>query len=303
MRIAIAGAGNLAKYLVEELLAASHQVVVLSRSRKPWFERSDISLRQTDYSIPSLVAALNDCDGLISALLDYSQGSVTAHLALLEVCQQSPKCKRFLPSEYGGNIDDYPDTPKFYYANHEPVRQALRAQKGVMWTLFNMGWLSDYFVPTGSRYIRDLGDFHPFKLKTGVMNIPGTGEELVSFTAVRDTARAIAHLIDQDHWEASTFVCGQTTTWNAVAKLLAQHGKDLELRYTSLDTLRDTIAHGKPGDDEVVTAQYAEFSLAGGANLPQEKVERQKRQYFQGLKFRSLEEVIREAELNPGTIA
>jgi nucleoside-diphosphate-sugar epimerase len=302
MRIAIAGAGDLAKYLVEELLAASHEVVVLSRSLKPWFERRDISFRPTDYSVPSLVVALEDCDGLISALLDYSLGSVIAHLALLEACQKSPKCKRFMPSEYGGNVDLYPESPEFYYANHEPVRQALRAQKDVMWTLFNMGWLSDYFVSAGSRYIKDIGDFHPVNFETGVMTIPGTGEESISFTAARDAAAAMARLIDQDNWEATTFVCGETTTWNSVAKLLARHGRDLKVRYVSLDSLQDCIKHGRSGDDDVIAAQYAEFSLTGGAILPQEKVERQKEQYFKGVKIRSVEEVVLAAEQSPWTI-
>ncbi|KAJ6085074.1 hypothetical protein N7499_004703 [Penicillium canescens] len=77
MRIAIAGAGDLAKYLVEELLAASHEVVVPSRSSKPY---------RTDYSVPSLARSLEDCDALVSALLDYSLGSATTHLTLLEAC-------------------------------------------------------------------------------------------------------------------------------------------------------------------------------------------------------------------------
>jgi nucleoside-diphosphate-sugar epimerase len=302
MRIAIAGAGDLAKYLVEELLAASHEVVVLSRSTKSWFERPDISFRPTDYSVPSLVAALEDCDGLISALLDYTLGSVTAHLALLEACQKSPKCKRFIPSEYGGNIDLYPNSPEFYYANHEPVRQALRAQKDVMWTLFNMGWLSDYIVSASSRYIKDIGDFHPVNFETGVITIPGTGEELISFTAARDAAAAMARLIDQDNWEATTFVCGETATWNSVAKLLAKCGRDMEVRYVSLESLKDTIKRGQPGEGDVIAAQYAEFSLTGGAILPQEKVERQREQYFKGLKIRSLEEFVQDAERSPGTI-
>lgn len=302
MRIAIAGAGDLAKYLVEELLAASHDVVVLSRSPKPWFKRSDISFRKTDYSIPSLVAALQDCDGLVSALLDYSMNSATAHLALLEACHQTPKCKRFLPSEYGGNIDLYPESPEFYYANHEPVRETLRNQTDVMWTLFNIGWLSDYFVPTSSRYIRDIDDFHPVNFKMNTMTIPGTGEEPISFTAARDTAKAIAKLIDQNNWEPTTFVCGETATWNSVAKLLSKYGKALDMRYVPLQELQATIAEGNPGHDDVIAAQYAEFSLTGGAVLPQEKVECQKQKFFNGLKIRSLEDLVRKAKENPGVI-
>jgi len=131
MKIAIAGAGDLARYLVEELLADKHEVVVLSRSLKPWFQREDITFRLTDYSMPSLTKAIDNCEGLVSAILDYSMTSATVHLTLLEACKKSAKCKRFIPSEYAGNTDEFPDQPAFYYANHEPVRQALRSQKEV----------------------------------------------------------------------------------------------------------------------------------------------------------------------------
>lgn len=140
MKIAIAGAGDLAKYLTEELLLAGHGVVVLSRSQPAWFMRSDITFRNVDYaSVATLTSALSDCDALISAILDYTLRFTTSHLALLEACQQSPKCKSFIPSEYAGNTDDYPDRPTFYYANHEPVRKALREQTEIRWTLFNLG--------------------------------------------------------------------------------------------------------------------------------------------------------------------
>ncbi|KAJ6085073.1 hypothetical protein N7499_004702 [Penicillium canescens] len=64
----------------------------------------------------------------------------------------------------------------------------------------------------------------------GTITIPGTGEELISFTPARDAARAIARLIDQDNWELTTFVCGETPTWESVAQLLANYGKSLEVR-------------------------------------------------------------------------
>lgn len=57
--------------------------------------------------------------------------NVTVHLALLEPCRQSPRGKRFVPSEYVGNTDEYPDQPIFYAANHNPVRAALEAQSDV----------------------------------------------------------------------------------------------------------------------------------------------------------------------------
>ncbi|CZR67466.1 uncharacterized protein PAC_17365 [Phialocephala subalpina] len=297
MKVAIAGAGDLARYFVEELLAQEHEVVVLSRSPQPWFNRPDISFRMTDYSVPSLVKELHDCEGLVSGILDYSMNNVNVHVALLEACRQSPKCKRYIPSEYGGNIDDFPDQPAFYFANHEPVRNALRKQTEVMWTLFNLGWLTDYLVPANQRYIKDIGDYHPLNFHSNTLKIPGTGTEPIAFTSARDVARAISRLFiaECDPWENTTYVCGEMTTWNDVAKLLERRGHKLRTSHRSVEVLEKQIADAR-SEDEVIAAQYEVWSVSGAGFLPQEKLKRQAEKYFKGLKLRSVEEFLIEAE-------
>ncbi|TVY32183.1 Oxidoreductase [Lachnellula occidentalis] len=297
MKVAIAGAGDLARYFVEELVAQKHEVVVLSRSPKPWFNRPDLSFRMTDYSIPSLVKGLYDCEGLVSALLDYSMNNVNVHVALLEACRQSPKCKRYIPLEYGGNVDDFPDQPAFYFANHEPVRNALKEQTEVMWTLFNLGWLTDYLIPENQRYIKDIGDYHPLNHQNNTLKIPGTGTEPIAFTSARDAARAISRLfiMDCEPWENTTYVCGETTTWNDVARLLEKHGHRLRKSHRSVEVLEKQIADAR-SEDEVVAAQYEIWSISGSGFLPQEKLKHQADKYFKGLKFRNVEEILIEAE-------
>ncbi|KAF2501840.1 f420-dependent NADP reductase [Lophium mytilinum] len=295
MRIAIAGAGDLARYFVEEFLNDGHEVVVLSRSQKPWFQRKDITFRITDYSIPSLTKSINDCEGLVSAILDYSMASATVHLALLEACKNSPECKRFIPSEYAGNTDEHPDQPVFYYANHEPVRKALIKQKEVMWTLFNFGWLTDYLISPDLRYIKDIGDFHPVRLADKALVIPGTGEELIGFTAARDVAKAVSKLFNCDSWEAIIYVCGQTTTWNAVAEILRKRGVSLEVSHRSVEELEKQISDAE-SEDKIIAAQYDIWSTSGAGFLPQEKLKRQAAKYFQGVKFRTVEDFLDDAE-------
>lgn len=295
MKIAIAGAGDLARYFVEEFLADGHEVVVLSRSQKPWLQRDDITFRITDYSVQSLTKAIHDCEGLVSAIADYSMGSATAHLAMLEACQNSPKCKRFIPSEYAGNTDEYPDQPTFYYANHEPVRQALRQQKEVMWTLFNLGWLVDYFIPAKMRYIKDIGEFHPVRLDDKTMVIPGTGEELIAFTSVRDGAKAISKLFEHDSWEEIIYVCGETTTWNRVGEILRKRGVPLQISHRSVKELEKQVVDAE-SEDKVIAAQYDIWSTSGAGSLPQEKLQRQAAKYFQAVKFRTVEEFLDDAD-------
>lgn len=300
MRVAVAGAGDLAKYMVEELLAASHEVVVLSRSKKKWFRRDDIQFRQTDYSVESLERSLEDCNALVSTILDYSMNSATVHLALLEACKRSPLCKKYVPSEYAGNTDEFPDQPTFYFANHNPVREALRAQKGVTWTLFNPGWLTDYLVPAKSRYIKDIGDYHPVNLHNNTIKIPGTGKEQIAFTAARDCAKGVARLVSCDDWEETTYVCGETCTWDDIADKLASRGYKLEKSYRPLELLQEQIDKAET-EDLVVSAQYEMWSVSGAGGLPQQKLKRQANSFFKGIHFRSVEEVLNDAAKSPNT--
>lgn len=298
MRVAIAGAGDMAKYFVEELLALNHEVVVLSRSKKDWFTREDIQFRQTDYSVESLVPLIEDCQGLVSGILDYSLNSATVHLALLEACKKSSHCKKYVPSEYAGNTDEYPDEPAFYAANHNPVREALRAQNDVIWTLFNLGWLTDYLVPAKSRYIKDIGDYHPVDFQKGTITIPGTGDEPIAFTAARDGAKAIAQLMSHDNWEATTYVCGETSSWNKVADVLDKRGYSLKKSYRPASLLREQVERAET-EEQVIAAQYEIWSVSGAGFLPQEKLKRQAESLFKGLKFRTVEEVMEDAAKNP----
>ena len=296
MRIAIAGAGDLAKYLTEEVLLAGHAPVVLSRTQPEWFRRPDITFRTVDYaSIPSLNAALFDCNALISTILDYTMQFTTSHLALIEACRQSQHCKTFIPSEYAGNTDEYPDQPTFYYANHEPVRKVLREQTEVRWTLFNLGWLTDYLVPTSCRYIKDIGDNHPVNLRAGTMKIPGTGNEMIAFTAVRDAAKAVVRLFDFQDWDPIIYVCGETTTWNEVAKKIQGRGSRLTVSHRSRAILEKQVADAR-SDEDIIAAQYDIWSISGAGFLPQEKLAMQREKYFLGLRFRTIDEFLADAD-------
>jgi hypothetical protein len=197
MCTAIAGAGDLASQITRG--RACHRLPS-SRRAKPTLEALVRAPRH--FLPPNRLPRLNTSHGPRRL----GRPSLCATRLLARKCHHLPrpagslpekaKCKRSIPSDYGGNIDIYPDSPVFHYVNHESVRQALRAQTDVTWTLSNMGWLSDYFVPAGSQYVRDIGDFHPVNFETGILTIPRTCEELICFTSACDAARAIACLID-----------------------------------------------------------------------------------------------------------
>lgn len=126
---------------------------------------------------------------------------------MLEACTLSKTCKRFVPSECGGDIDKHPDKPRFYIPTHGAIRQSLKSQNIVEWTLVNNGWFMDYFVPSNKTYMKSLGNVWPLNMETWEAMIPGTGDEPIGFTAARDVAKACVKLITTDKWVCFTYCC------------------------------------------------------------------------------------------------
>ncbi|EXJ53488.1 uncharacterized protein A1O5_13264 [Cladophialophora psammophila CBS 110553] len=211
MKVALAGGGRLAHYLVEELPTFGIEPVILTRSKKPWFESHGIEQRLTDYSVQSLTKSLSDCDAVVSVILDYTMAFTEARLNLIKAAQESPKCRRFIPSEYGGDLEEQPDQPLFYNANHEPVRKVLMEQNTLEWTIVSAGWFLDYLFPEDYRHYKgDIGEAFPLNIATKTVVIPGTGRELLDFVSARDASKGIGALLKapQGSWEPYTYLSG-----------------------------------------------------------------------------------------------
>ncbi|CRK13146.1 hypothetical protein BN1708_002506 [Verticillium longisporum] len=268
MRVAIAGSGDFARYLSEELVAGGFQVTILTRSVKPHFEnRPGVTQFVTDYSVASIVEGIQDSTVLISAILDYGATFIDVHLRLIDACKQSLACKRFIPAEYGGNLEKFPDQPGFYYRVHEPVRKALREQTELEWTLIAVGWFVDYIMPSHSRYLKDAGDAFPINLTDGKILIPGTGDEPLDVTTA----------------------------------LVRSKYPDLTVEYRSLYQLIENIVSRKD-DFTTIIAEYQIFSVSQAGSLDPAKVAAHRDAYFQGVKFRSVQEMLEDAEKHPESI-
>lgn len=135
---------------------------------------------------------------LISFLNPPPDKYFSIHVALLEACKNSKLCKRFIPSEWAGNIKDFPHLPRFYGASRAPFREVLAKQNEVEWTLVNQGWLMDYFLKASQTYMPAIPDEFPIDPNQGKACIRGTGEEPQSWTCARDVARAVAALLQSD---------------------------------------------------------------------------------------------------------
>ncbi|KAJ2975481.1 hypothetical protein NUW58_g8344 [Xylaria curta] len=282
MRVAIAGYSDLAHYICEEFVKAGHELVILTRKHKPQLESQGVTQAVTDYTLSSLRAPLADCEVLISTISDFSSIYIDIHKTLIQACHESPKCKRFIPSEFALNIEAYPDQPGFYYAPHEPIREMLRNQTDIEWTLVCVGWLADYFLPTKNRYIKDIGEFHP-------VNWGG----------------ALALLVEapQGSWEPYTFMSGERSCWNDATNLAKQkHRLDTPIEHISLHKVAEMIKTAKD-EDTMILADYYLLSISQACANPPDKVQAQREKYFPGVRFRTLQEGLSHLDEHPDSIA
>lgn len=298
MHVAIAGSGALTRYFSEEFVRAGHTVTILTRTIKPHLQMFGVTQEVTDFtSVSSILSALGASSVLVSTILDYTPKFTDVHKALLEAANQSPHCKRFIPPEYGGNLAEIPDQPIFDFGIKEPVRKLLREQNELEWTLICCGWLMDYLAPPKNRYHGDIFPIFPIDVTNKRILIPGTGKEKVEMTAARDLAKAVAKLLDAPKWEPYTYVSGDHTSWNEVAKRFP----DFELERVSLAQLVKTIATEKD-EHKRIAAEYQLFVPSGAGDFDPGKVQEHREKFFKSLHFRSVAEFIDEAERNPETI-
>lgn len=125
---------------------------------------------------------------------------VDIHRSFLNACTRSNRCKRFIPSEWAGNIDDYPLLPRNYATSREPFRKILRESKGIEWTLFNTGWLMDYFLPKEKTYMSPIPDLFSVDPNDWRACIRGTGDERQAWTCAREVAKAVVELLAAAEW-------------------------------------------------------------------------------------------------------
>ncbi|KAL2793380.1 hypothetical protein BJX66DRAFT_306057 [Aspergillus keveii] len=304
MTIAIAGSGDLTRYLVEESLAANTPVALLVRTTKPHFTNvPGLTQLIVDYtSIESLTSALNEVEAttLISTILTYDTSAfVTTQKNLIAAAQASKSVTRFIPSEYGVDIAKYPDQPGFYWETREPIREILRNQSKLEWTLVCCGWIVDYILPPANRYMKDIGDAFPINLAEKRMVIPGTGSERVDWISARDLAKGIVSLVKvpKGEWGRYVYLSGERMSCDQLAALVKEKypGIEFAVEYLSLRVLVNAVRDAKD-DFEKIEAEYKIVIPSGSGGFEEGVVERDRERYFKDLKFRAVKEVLDAAE-------
>ncbi|OAQ71778.1 NADP reductase [Purpureocillium lilacinum] len=301
MRVAIVAVGELARYFVEELQARGHDVVAVSRSRKPYLDALGVAQHvAADYSAQQLRDALADCEAAVCTLRGGVPQFAAIHASILAACRQSATCKRFIPSAWAGNLEEFPDEPLDWADELVPVFDALRGQTDVSWSAICPGWYADYVVPASQRHLGDIGDMWPQNHGEKTFTLYGKGSQLVNFTSARDTARATIALLEHDRhsWEDFTYVSGAQMSWRQLGDFVKSRDPAYTFKRKSLaQSVRQYVANESPESRAVAIFELWGHSEA--LHFPWAKVQRHREKFFKGLAFRDLAELADEAQADP----
>ncbi|KAL4922424.1 hypothetical protein BDW62DRAFT_207706 [Aspergillus aurantiobrunneus] len=176
------------------------------------------------------------------------------------------------------------EEPRYMTETREPVQQALKAQCEVQWTLVLNGW---YILPAKQRYFADLvNGAWSMDHERKVFTMYEDGLTPVTLTSARDTARAVARLVERSDWEEYTHLAGETLTWTGLYAIVQRRDSGWKVSRKSYG-------------DAVKEVDVAEES---GNGRQIEKAKDQRCLYFQGLHFRGIEEIMDEAGTRPDAI-
>ncbi|KAL4904294.1 major facilitator superfamily domain-containing protein [Aspergillus multicolor] len=286
------GTGDLGRYIHEELVKDDRFAVALLTRKAADANLTSLphtTIHPTDYTESSLVSILNTtgATALISLIRCDNSKFVPLHKTLITACQNSSTCHRFIPSEWAGDIEGFPDIPISYGSTRAPVREYLRSletkpgQAKLQWTLVNLGWFMDYFVAPGKSHMKYIEGEFPIDVESWTYTVRGTGEEPQSWTAGRDVARAVCALLASEQ------------DW-----LTRYTDRPFKRGTRSIDAINaDLRAYESQTEiEDVGLVEVEQWQVTGATVCPKEKTLRQREKYFSNVKFMSVEEMLKVAE-------
>ncbi|KAM5341887.1 hypothetical protein ACJ41O_014918 [Fusarium nematophilum] len=302
MKVAIVGTGAVARYLVDELLLQSHEIIAVSRSKKAFLDDLRVPQHKVQYTAAELAPALRGCDAVICTVSSSSPDLVPIHEALLEACKSAPSIKRFVPSIWIGNFEDVRDQPYYGADRIQQICDMLKSQKAVEWTVLSVGWLIDYVLPAHQRYLPNGDEFWVQNVADKTFKLYGSGTQVISCTSARDAARSVVRLLETDtEWEDFTYISGEQISWAELWDIVKEDDPEYRIITKSLtESIRGLFESENEMDK--VAAVFDVMGHSEALRYPQSRVVRHREMYFQGLRYRTVRELIADAKKNPDKV-
>jgi len=235
---AIAGAGTLGEYVLENLVKAKEEgkidsVVVFTRSAEgnPKAKALGVTSVQVDYAdASSLTTALKGIDVLISTVGVFGLGLQPD----IAAAAKEAGVKLFVPAEYG--------SPAIDMGGGKSALRKKLGEIGLPFTIFFVGvFLHTFFT---ARMQVDLPG--------GKVTIGGKGDNPITYTAVKDIGQYIAHALTTlppSKLEGATILIegDRAGIKEVIAEYEKRTGKKVEISYKSVEDLKASVA-GNPYD-------------------------------------------------------
>ncbi|EXF79384.1 hypothetical protein CFIO01_02119 [Colletotrichum fioriniae PJ7] len=222
VNVAIAGGfGNFGRTVTEVLrIQGRHQVYVLGR-KAPQTDVDQVHFILVDYGDANHLQRLledNKIRTVISCLSLTTDSAMAAEMNLIKAANCSITTKRFITSNWGTPITDGTTT--------------------LEWSSFTVGYFLDYY---GMPHVKT--NLPPFLVAVDVANkiarIPGTGNDVITFTYTYDVANVVAIMLDAAKWQEETIVVGDKATWNEFLQLAEDiRGCKFDVDYDSEEMLQ-----------------------------------------------------------------
>ncbi|KAH6631356.1 hypothetical protein F5144DRAFT_215579 [Chaetomium tenue] len=246
VKIAIAGAGQVAREIIDGLVAAEkHEIIILSRrDAAPEELVKGTTWVKIDYSDKEgLVRALHGVHTILSFIVVHMDTGNVAQKTLIDAAIESG-VKRIAPSEWA-----LAEVRHFgWYDNKLKIREYLaeknRDSKVIEYSLFQPGWFLNYLA--GNRkiatHVQPTG-FTAVDYEKGRARVPGSLSHKVTYTAIQDVVNVVVKAIDYEgEWPIIGGINGNTLSLaEEIAIGERVRGKSFQIENLELEDLKAGI--------------------------------------------------------------
>ncbi|GAB7354528.1 hypothetical protein MBLNU459_g4992t1 [Dothideomycetes sp. NU459] len=246
------GTGVIGKYLTQALLdaKASFDRIAIITSKTTVEDKANQLQRWKTQGLEVITGDLTKDDEVLEAYKDFDtvisavgRNVIAEQISLLKLAEASPSIKTFYPSEYGTDIEYYPES-----AHEKPHQQKLKVRayirdniKRLNVTYLVTGPYADIYI--GKAHGPGYGTFDAAAKKAVLL---GDGNGKISLTTMEDVGRLlVAALKHPDAARNKVLkVNSFTTTPNQILREYERQtgGEKWETSYTSLSDLRQSEA-------------------------------------------------------------
>ncbi|AEO58261.1 hypothetical protein MYCTH_2305464 [Thermothelomyces thermophilus ATCC 42464] len=279
VKVAIAGASQLANEVIDVLVAAAkHEVVIFSRrDAAPEDVPKGTAWVKVDYQDKKgLVRALQGVHTVLSFNVLHTEADFAEQKNLIDAAIEAG-VKRFAPSEWAvGNLKHL-DFYRIKLDIRSYLREKNKNKKVIEYTLFQPGWFMNYHGGgrQTAKFVETRRSILPTNHDEGWIRVVGDLTSRVSYTAVHDIANIVVKAIDYEgEWPEIGGINGDTLSRAEEVAI----GEKLTGKRYRVDTISiDDAKAGKIPDSWIPKFNWPNF------NASAEEKRAFERQVFTGL--------------------